>query len=408
MEWSCFTCLPEAGLTPSGLLQLDTKDGEVELIRRGQLELRHSGVDPMAPCPKDCTRGVWQSRATNLVLTVSTHRLVFFDERNRARFLHLSNIHQLELAGGSSITHWNASFKILLSTYTYGDLVVAFRSKNAQKDRDSCHQQIEKALNRRAWENATRLQEKQSNVSSMARRRVGVDHILTKNHMKHKEAARIAEVALSGDAERLLREAGELLSVIHKYTTLLQKSKDTKSDDQDTEKLSGLLRDMGMTSALTKNQVNSGKGGNGEDFHELLARQIADLILPKLRKVGGVISLTDVYCLFNRARGTNLVSPEDLSSACGMLGGKLRLGISKRTFPSGVVVLQLDDIFAGDNQMQKVIGMCPTTPLEASHILGLSPLLALEQLEDAERRGFLCRDVTLETITFYPNKFLSW
>jgi hypothetical protein len=40
--------------------------------------------------------------------------------------------------------------------------------------------------------------------------------------------------------------------------------------------------------------------------------------------------------------------------------------------------------------------------------LKVSPLLALEQLQDAEQAGWLCRDTTLETIVFYPNRFSEW
>ncbi|KAF9676492.1 hypothetical protein SADUNF_Sadunf08G0007600 [Salix dunnii] len=37
-----------------------------------------------------------------------------------------------------------------------------------------------------------------------------------------------------------------------------------------------------------------------------------------LEKAGGMINLMDIYCLFNRARGTELISPEDLSHACSL------------------------------------------------------------------------------------------
>ncbi|KAL3903297.1 MAG: hypothetical protein SGARI_005440, partial [Bacillariaceae sp.] len=132
---------------------------------------------------------------------------------------------------------------------------------------------------------------------------------------------------------------------------------------------------------------------------------------------GGIMSLTDIYCLFNRARGTNLISPEDMRQACSKLGG-LNVGLSQRVFPSGVIVIQLDRLALGSdggNSSDATMGgtivrMCPTTAMEASHALKLSPLLAMEQLEEAERLGLICRDVTLETTRFYPNKFMteSW
>jgi ESCRT-II complex subunit VPS36 len=280
-----------------------------------------------------------------------------------------------------------------------------------KKDRDAIEQQLQKAMQRKAWQVAAKLQEVQLATHQQTRRRVGVDHILTKHKLKHQQAQKVANEALSGDAEQLLQQASALLQVIQKYTILLnqhqkeQQEKDRQGDnnndndgeddDQDAKRLTGLLQDMGMTSALTKDHV-----GDDRAYYEWLARQVVDFFWDKLPAMGGVISLTDVYCLFNRARGTNLVSPEDLRQACHLLGD-LKLGISQRTFDSGVVVLQLDR----QANTSALVALCPTSALEASHVLKVSPLLALEQLKEAEKEGHLCRDTTLETTRFYPNHF---
>jgi ESCRT-II complex subunit VPS36 len=224
--------------------------------------------------------------------------------------------------------------------------------------------------------------------------------------MKHRQAAKLADEALGGDSEQLLKEASELLTVIQKYVSVLQKKQQTTDSQEmeDAQQLASMLEDMGMASALTKKQIGSGKRGeNVDEYYELLARQVADFVLPKLPKMGGVLTLTDVFCLFNRARGTNLISPDDLAEACQLLS-TLNLGISKRTFPSGIVVIQMDSML--DNS-EKIVELCPTTALEASHVLKMSPLLATEQLEEAERMGLLCRDETLERTCFFPNRFLN-
>mmetsp|Transcript_9306 Transcript_9306/g.25102 ORF Transcript_9306/g.25102 Transcript_9306/m.25102 type:complete len:228 (-) Transcript_9306:348-1031(-) len=49
--------------------------------------------------------------------------------------------------------------------------------------------------------------------------------------------------------------------------------------------------------------------------------------------------LTDVYCLFNRARGTELVSPDDLLAAA-QLFQRVGLPLRLRTFPSGFTAIQ--------------------------------------------------------------------
>jgi hypothetical protein len=48
------------------------------------------------------------------------------------------------------------------------------------------------------------------------------------------------------------------------------------------------------------------------------------------------------------------------------------------------------------------------TALLVSRHCHVSAVLALEQLQAAERAGFLVRDETLETIRFYPNKFNAY
>lgn len=53
-----------------------------------------------------------------------------------------------------------------------------------------------------------------------------------------------------------------------------------------------------------------------------------------------MMTLTDAYCLYNRARGTDLVSPDDLVDACKLFGS-LGLGMHVRDlsrYPQRVVV----------------------------------------------------------------------
>jgi len=69
---------------------------------------------------------------------------------------------------------------------------------------------------------------------------------------------------------------------------------------------------MGITSPVTRASA-------GARYHQELARQLADFLSVPLSKAGGVMMLPDVYCLFNRARGTELVSPDDLLQACDAL-----------------------------------------------------------------------------------------
>jgi ESCRT-II complex subunit VPS36 len=457
-DWSPFYCLPKAKLTPSGLIELDNQDNEVLLLRRSNIEFRHEGPTPMAPRPKNLpSSSIWKNRTSyqNLIITITTHRmcLLYKNENTNitdARFVHLSNtkLSTLVSKGGPSLLSPNSTYKIVFNTQTYDKLTLVFRSgsqSGPRDDRDAAIIELKKALERKQWTVTARLQEKKLlqnesfNNSENNNYKVGLDRLMAKSQMRHRNNAQLADVAFSGDSEQLLQEAVELLKVIQKYTVLIQKYEGKDNDDNDDEvaatKLKGLLSDMGMTSALTPSQMSGGGGGGKNtpwksksnntttdqtqrDYHELTARQVADFLVPRLRKQithsggSGMMSLTDVYCLFNRARGTNLISPEDLREACNTLDS-LNIGLNQRTFPSGITVLQLNDLALSANSSKeiksKIISICPITALEASHILKLSPLLANEQLEEAERLGWLCRDINTSNnnIKFYPNKFIT-
>ncbi len=49
------------------------------------------------------------------------------------------------------------------------------------------------------------------------------------------------------------------------------------------------------------------------------------------------------YCILNRARGTELVSPEDLLQASELMEG-LHLGMQLVRFPSGVMMIKADEL----------------------------------------------------------------
>ncbi len=53
-----------------------------------------------------------------------------------------------------------------------------------------------------------------------------------------------------------------------------------------------------------------------------------------------MMPITDVFCRVNRARGLELISPEDLLQGCKALRD-VKLPMRMRTFDSGVTVLQV-------------------------------------------------------------------
>ena len=201
--------------------------------------------------------------------------------------------------------------------------------------RDQALTKIDLSLRRKAWERNTK---KKQTTSTTAGRFVGVAAIVARNKRRNEEAKALSKSAF-GDFEGLLQRAREVQAVIEKYSTTLDKkqqnnrgitdnykhSNNTNTNSEDEIKLTNMLRGMGMANAVTKNST-----GSTSMYHEQLARQLADFLGRSggaLQSSGGMMTLVDVYCLYNRARGTNLISPDDLLSVVGLLQ-TLRLGMS--------------------------------------------------------------------------------
>jgi ESCRT-II complex subunit VPS36 len=94
-----------------------------------------------------------------------------------------------------------------------------------------------------------------------------------------------------------------------------------------------------------------------------------------LERSGGMLALTDVYCLYNRARVTELVSPEDLLEAAKLLA-PLGVGMRLRSFASGLQVVQLDSFSdaATGSRIAELLGgtaAAAAHPSEARYITAL-------------------------------------
>jgi ESCRT-II complex subunit VPS36 len=127
-----------------------------------------------------------------------------------------------------------------------------------------------------------------------------------------------------------------------------------------------------------------------------------------VQKSNGIITVTDAFCLFNRARGTELVSPQDMlraSESWESLGVDLHL----RKFESGVMVIHTVER-TDEEACARLLARLPSyehsiDSYEAAQILATTPEIALEYLYMAESRGVLCRDDGPAQMRFYANMF---
>lgn len=398
-------------MTPSGLLDLN-EEHEVILWNRGPTnELRATDEDPMqaltpAGNPANTQGKTWVDRTADVSVTITTHRILFLKTEedsttggvsHKGRFLHLSIVSASEMEASMF-----KSPRILLITLL-GELFLIFRGDKATQNCKDALQFLQTALRRKEWETAEKLerQAKQTTRAGEQKMKVGVDAIISRTMARHEQAATVTEAAFTGDAETLLQEAAGLVKIIQKYVATVDRHENSNDDDND--KLAALLQNMGMTTALRKADFK----GREKAYYEQLAKELADFIRPKI-KDSLMMTLTDVYCLYNRARGTNLISAEDLLLAVDQLRN-LKLGLSARTFSSGLRVIQ-DDALTQEAWKARLVDAARNgcTSNTVAHALHLSWILAHELLLQAEREGALVRDETSESLRFYPNRFDEW
>lgn len=401
-----------ASQTLSGLLE--RWDSEIEVLwarQMVQLRAASAGSELFVPVSPDGSvdsikaKRPFHDRQDGLQLQLTTHRIVLWKQQQQQsqqqapRFMALEYVLQC-----SAETLFLKSPKILLNTFS-GDFLLGFPSAS---HRDEVLTAIQKTLQRQAWkQSTTNLPPTHPSISST--RRVGVDAIMAHQQRQLQRHKHITATALEGDADVLLQEASELVQMIHKYVATLEHHGDgdsTNNSNNNNQELVQMLQDMGMTSAIARKSDFP----SALRYYQQLARQLCDYLHPKLVSSGGVMTLTDAYCWFNRARSSNLVSPEDFRQAAECLAD-LHLGIQVKTFAqSGLMVLQTDQWSDPETVYRPLLreGERGLNELEAARVLNLSAVLAKEQLLAAEQLGLMVRDERVEMVQFFPNRFKEW
>ena len=221
------------------------------------------------------------------------------------------------------------------------------------------------------------------------------------------------------DLEALMASVKEIVALAESFAN--------KSIDNSPEAralISESAAALGM--ATTKDMLGSTSGSDNLYLSELsrnLAEYLSDDRHGVLRKEGGIISLVDLWAMYNRARnGVELISPQDFEKAA-RLWERLRLPVRLREFRNGLLVVQRYDwtdektITQLLSWLQQLHVQPPTektnwdwakfgrgvTPQETAARFGWSVGVATEELEMAEESGALCREEGVEGLRFWEN-----
>ena len=219
---------------------------------------------------------------------------------------------------------------------------------------------------------------------------VGISAIINDVHNDISKQNKTLESGLQ-DINALKESANELMKIAQQLR--VKNDKDSQND------LGSVLLALGVSDPVTRETA-------GKSFATELARQFATFMKKVLVQTGGVLSVAEAYCLFNRSLGTNYVSPNDLADAIQHLNRR-EYGVKIETIEGVTVVILSDkqyksilkDILSkfGDDEF--------TTPLLMSKKTQLPISITRNYLLRAEADGVLCRDDSMAGLRFYKNMF---
>ncbi|KAK3672089.1 Vacuolar protein-sorting-associated protein 36 [Recurvomyces mirabilis] len=221
------------------------------------------------------------------------------------------------------------------------------------------------------------------------------------------------------DIEALMTSAKEVIAMAEQFA---------KQNGNDSVEARNLLSDSASALGLVTTKDMLGAGSASETLYVTeLARNLAEFLTDDrrgvLRREGGIMSLVDLWAVFNRTRnGIELISPLDFEKAADMWEN-LRLPIRLRTFKSGLRVVQecsrtdertISSLLAWLRDAQNSSGLpleqtfgIGVTAQQTAERFGWSVGVATEELEMAEEIGALCRDQSLDGIRFWENHIMS-
>lgn len=206
------------------------------------------------------------------------------------------------------------------------------------------------------------------------------------------------------DLNQLMSMAKEMVEISKNISNkIINKQGDITEDE--TLQFKSYLLSLGIEDPVTRTSCRS-----DADYYTALANELITAIVEPLSAAGGTMLLTDVYCRLNRARGLELLSPVDLMNACQALDSLPSSPIMLKIYASGVNVLQFRD--SGDDEQTCDATLQLVTRLEFVTVESFASeaqvtyVMSKHRLLAAETRGKLCRDVSLESVRFYPNRFL--
>ena len=281
---------------------------------------------------------------------------------------------------------------------------IEIKFKKESGDINKAFNQLQKAMNLKAYNNSylpkeeNKIEEVNGVYNSNITSGIGMGRIKNIMNQKIEKDSRLISSSFSG-IENLRKNAESMIE--------LAKEIRVKLGNQNSE-LNGILSKIGFVDPVTKEV-------SGSDFYLNLGEQINEFFCqyfssnPNIK----VLTLIDAYCIYNRARGANTISPKDMTQALKYFE-KNNYQIMVKNFNNEMIVLHTKEysnknILAMVNDYMSKSGHNYIEMNDMKKIINVDNVL-LEKIliEDMLINGDLLIDEDDLEVRYYLNNILNY
>lgn len=340
-------------------------------------------------------------------LQLSSHRL-FWADKNQILEINLFEIlnAELKLANqiGSGLSKTKQVYSRIIINFDKPPKSVTFiQFEFEYGGHKEFYQQLDQQLIRKKW--------LYSNTGAGMHGQIGIVGIqrkmqdrLDKQDQQIQDSFKDLSV-LMNQAKDMVNLSNALIAKITKNTASTATANENE-DDEDLKKLKGYFVNMGIIDNPVTKELS------GSKYYKDLAMEINNNLGKTINDCGGIMTLTDVYCRLNRARGmAGLISVDDLLNACKEIN-KQSFNLKYNVYKDlNLHVLEVETSNQSSKKLNEICSLVEKnqflTAYSLSKLFSCNLIVAKKYLLDCEKLGLLCRDDTSHGLAFYNNLFLQ-
>ena len=298
----------------------------------------------------------------------------------------------------------------ILSTQITYPKNIEIKFKKDSGDINQAFNHLQKAINNKDYMNSYKPKEEnqQENIESNYNPQkvdygIGLQRIKKQQEEKIKHDSLLINSSFSG-IQSLRQNAEQMISLAQQIRAKLGNA----SQNKENSEINGILSKIGFIDPVTKEV-------SGSDYYINLGQQINDYFFkyftdnPTIK----VITLIDAYCIYNRARGGNTISPKDMNQALKFFENNNQQVLVKN-FNNEMIVLHTKE-YSSDNLLNLISNFMKNNGHDYIDMNDMSKILNVQNvllekilIEDLLFNGKLLIDEDDLEVRYYLNNILSY